>query len=310
MHDIFIRPVSQSVVCITDHVQVHSVTLVFQQATVLECNLDHKVISLCGAMGCDLWTASVWQKHFSANEVIVCTADILLMCLSHSFLRMDQINLLIFDEAHHAKKGHPYARIMRDFYITELEKSKRPRVFGMTASPVDAKVDVIQAAKELEELLHSRIATTTSGSLVALQSRLASEMLLVYPRLPEPFDTPLFQQMRSRFDKITSQNFQQLFKDSRQASSELGAWASDKFWEFALADKQQVRKAEMSIERVHHKNKENRSVCDKPQAWKLLVLFSNLKCHLSDISTENLPGYFICDMCADLRYVQLCFRSV
>jgi endoribonuclease Dicer len=188
---------------------------------------------------------------------------------------MDQISLLIFDEAHHAKKEHPFARIMRDFYITEPDKTKRPRVFGMTASPVDAKVDVIQAAKGLEELLHARIATTKSGSLAAVQSRAATEQRLVYPRLCEPFETPLYQQMWSRFSNITSQNFQRLFTQSKEASSQLGAWASDKVWEFALADEQQARKAEMSIERLYHRNKENRSVRFD---WESLEHFIRLLC--------------------------------
>ena len=40
-----------------------------------------------------------------------------------------------------------YIRIIKDFYLAELDPTKRPKVFGMTASPVDAKVDVVQAAK-------------------------------------------------------------------------------------------------------------------------------------------------------------------
>ena len=47
---------------------------------------------------------------------------------------MDRINLLVFDEAHHAKKDHAYARIIKDFYVP-LPKFQRPKVFGMTASP-------------------------------------------------------------------------------------------------------------------------------------------------------------------------------
>ena len=38
-------------------------------------------------------------------------------------------------------------RIMKDFYRSDIDPEKRPRVFGMTASPVDAKVNVVKAAK-------------------------------------------------------------------------------------------------------------------------------------------------------------------
>jgi endoribonuclease Dicer len=61
-------------------------------------------------MGCDLWAKSTWEKQFAENMVIVCTAEILYQCLMHSFITIDRINLLIFDEAHHAKKNHAYAR--------------------------------------------------------------------------------------------------------------------------------------------------------------------------------------------------------
>lgn len=90
--------------------QVDCVTLVFQQHAVLECNLDQKIDRFCGDMGCDLWSREVWKKHFSANMAIVCTAEVLHQCLMHGFITIDQINILIFDEAHHTKKNHAYAR--------------------------------------------------------------------------------------------------------------------------------------------------------------------------------------------------------
>jgi endoribonuclease Dicer len=42
-------------------------------------------------------------------------------------------------------KNHLY-RIVKDFYLSEPDLTKRPKIFGMTASPVDAKVDVKKAA--------------------------------------------------------------------------------------------------------------------------------------------------------------------
>jgi endoribonuclease Dicer len=61
-------------------------------------------------MNCDLWNKSIWDKIFNDNMAIVCTAEVLHNCLLHAFIRMEDINLLIFDEAHHAKKNHAYAR--------------------------------------------------------------------------------------------------------------------------------------------------------------------------------------------------------
>lgn len=85
-------------------------TLVFQQAAVLRNNLDQNVASFYGAMGPDLWDQPAWDEHLKSNMVIVCTAEILNNALLGAFIKMRQINLLIFDEAHHTKKEHPYAR--------------------------------------------------------------------------------------------------------------------------------------------------------------------------------------------------------
>lgn len=90
--------------------QVDSVTLVFQQTAVLKNNLDQPVTALYGDMGVDLWNKDVWMDNFTKNMVIVCTADIVVQCLLQSYITMEDINLLIFDEAHHAKKEHAYAR--------------------------------------------------------------------------------------------------------------------------------------------------------------------------------------------------------
>lgn len=73
------------------------------------------------------------------------TGDILGNCLTHAFIKMSDINLICFDEAHHAKKNHIYARIIREHYLPSPDERK-PKIFGMTASPVDAKADIIGAA--------------------------------------------------------------------------------------------------------------------------------------------------------------------
>ncbi|CAD6499017.1 BgTH12-04671 [Blumeria graminis f. sp. triticale] len=215
---------------------VDSVQLVFQQHAVLKANLNSPMAMFCGDMGCDLWSKELWENHFQENEIIVCTAEILRQCLHHSFIRIQDINLLIFDEAHHAKKDHAYARIIKDFFATQQADSCLPRIFGMTASPVDARVDVRKAASELETILHCQIATIDDENLLQLSHKNngKTEQLARYASLAPRFKTPLYQQMYDCFFKNKILIKPLLF--SYQASSELGAWCSDQIWLFCLSD--------------------------------------------------------------------------
>ena len=51
---------------------------------------------------------------------------------------MGEIALLILDECHHCKKRHPANLVMQQFWHPAAPGA-RPRIFGMTASPVDTK---------------------------------------------------------------------------------------------------------------------------------------------------------------------------
>lgn len=215
--------------------QVDSVALVFQQYNVLRNELDQPMQHFCGAMGTDHWAKAVWQEHLKNNMVIICTAEILYQCLWRSFIRLDQINLLIFDEAHHAKKNHPYARIIKDFYITEADLSKRPRVFGMTASPVDVRSDFTHAAKELEAMLHCQIATAADLTLLRASVSRPNESVAVYPRLQSPCQTILCQEMEARFGDL--EILTKTFRNAKNATIQLGVWCADQVWSLAMAER-------------------------------------------------------------------------
>jgi endoribonuclease Dicer len=206
----------------------------------------------CGDMGCDLWSRERWKGHFDNNMVIVCTAEVLRQCLHHSFISMHDINLLIFDEAHHAKKDHAYARIIKDFYISHEKDRVLPKVFGMTASPVDARVDIRRAAAELEALLHCEIATAKDGTLAGYTITSKQEQLAKYETLGPTFETPLYQMMFEKFK--TSPIFKKPLLYSHQASRELGAWCSDQVWNYCLTE-DEVKKLLANTEHQYYARK-------------------------------------------------------
>ncbi|KAI5925287.1 RNase3 domain-containing protein [Camillea tinctor] len=220
---------------------VDKVTLVFQQYEVLKANLDVPVGRLYGESNEPIFSYEFWSKQRDDCMVIVCTAAILHQCLHHSFIKMEQINLLIFDEAHHTKKNHPYARIIKDFYADlETLETRRPRVLGMTASPVDAKTDITRAAAELEGLLHSEIATVADPSIFKRSSiNRPEEELIEYAKVQNPFTTPLWQKLHMLVGK--NRAFRKLFTYSKDCTTELGRWCADRVWQLCLTHEEALK---------------------------------------------------------------------
>ncbi|KAF3903015.1 hypothetical protein ABW20_dc0109555 [Dactylellina cionopaga] len=217
---------------------VNSVTLVFQQAAVLECNLDAQVGKYCGEMGTDMWNRQQWEAKLGIEKIFVATADVLFNCLTHSFLKMSDICLLVFDECHHTKKQHAYARIMREFYEPEREEN-RPRIFGMTASPVDARVEVVKAAQQLERLMHSRICTTSDPALMRKFFPRPEELTLEYEGVKNP---PVTQLNKKLFPYRKAKCLAPIFRFIDEvASHDLGAWCTDYIWEVSLTELESSR---------------------------------------------------------------------
>jgi endoribonuclease Dicer len=225
------------------------VALVFQQHAVLECNLDLPIGKFCGEMVDGQWNKEYWTREVDKCMVIVCTAAILQKLLTHSFLRINQINLLVFDECHHAKKNHPYARIIKDFYIKERNVASRPRILGMTASPVDAQTDVSYAAQELETVLHSVIATVPESMLAnsdGVHTDRHTEYQEIYPSLPNPFETTLCAMIKAEMPH--NKLFKKFLSAARNAASELGPWCADRYWQLCLTE-EEVAKLKARSER-------------------------------------------------------------
>ncbi|XP_044463559.1 endoribonuclease Dicer homolog 3-like [Mangifera indica] len=138
-----------------------TVHLVHQQYDVIKINTDCKVEEYYGSKGVDEWTLDCWEKEYDQNDVLVMTPQILLDVLRKAFLRLEMVCFIIIDECHHATKNHPYARVMKEFYH---KSNSKPKVFGMTASPVVRKgvssaMDCEGQISELESILDSQVYT-------------------------------------------------------------------------------------------------------------------------------------------------------
>ncbi|XP_077223182.1 dicer-like 4 isoform X2 [Tasmannia lanceolata] len=159
-----------------------TVHLVQQQAMVIENSTNFKVGRHFGNSK-RLKSHPDWEREIEQLEVLVMTPQILLHNLEHCFIRMEFIALLIFDECHHAQtqNRHPYAQIMKEFY--KASTTKRPRIFGMTASPIIGKggsneMHFSKSINSLEDLLDAEVCSVDDNE--ELESLVASPNTKIY----------------------------------------------------------------------------------------------------------------------------------
>ena len=134
---------------------VDRIPLVHQQSNYIKKQLpDLKVESLTGEMEREQ-PQSVHKKLAERKiDVLVLTHQIFLNVLAtqtNQIIRMSDISVLVFDEAHHCQGNHPYNKIMSQFYHNN-PNSLKPLVLGLSASPA-GELSVERTLLKLEELL-------------------------------------------------------------------------------------------------------------------------------------------------------------
>ena len=136
-----------------------SVPLVYQQSDFIRTETKLNVKNFCGEMGVDFWDRDQWLKELDIGrtDVIVCTPQIFYNCLAHAYLFMDQCSLLIIDECHHARKKHPLNTTLLHFYHSVGKGRDRPKILGLTASPIWNPVNPLKSLEELESNLQASI---------------------------------------------------------------------------------------------------------------------------------------------------------
>ncbi|CAE6478937.1 unnamed protein product [Rhizoctonia solani] len=194
-----------------------------QQGDFLESQLPLRVNKFYGAMGVDYWDRERWAKAFVESDIMVMTAQVLHDLLNHAHWSIDRILLLVFDEAHHCNKNHVYAQIMRTHYH-HCPIGERPRIFGMTASPIFNIRNPVQSLAQLQENMDAKILAVRDNVLeLALNAPKPQEFLMEcpspdpdYPDYPVPnmwsivtaFESLMFpdpddaKELTSRFDHV------------------------------------------------------------------------------------------------------------
>ena len=201
----------------------------------------------------DIEDAALWHREWSQAQALVMTPQILLNILKVGFMKMSNISLLIFDEAHHCSGDHTYVHIMRDYY-KQSPMEDRPRIFGMTASPLSGKsnseLKVNQDIQELQDTMMSKI-VTVDPELIDFYAPRASTIFLFYsaqhfiynlsqihqfmvnPSSISSISDPVYKFMiyhRHLLYQLKSPKSDKFIRDGDFIKEELGVWLSGKFF--------------------------------------------------------------------------------
>ncbi|CEJ61633.1 hypothetical protein PMG11_10161 [Penicillium brasilianum] len=248
----------------------------FLAPTVALCLQQHDVIAsqipsvktrvLIGADNVDRWTEqAIWNNALKDIRVVCSTHAVLSDALNHGFVRMSQLALLVFDEAHHCTRGHPANKIMQYHYhpaLSKLGPDAVPRILGLTASPIvrsnPKELRMIEAnlnavcrtpRKHRSELLRHvhrpRLECIPYPPYEIEQGVVGSRLLPSLAKFVKAYDIqedPYFGMIKERPEKAaeaekilrTGQTFcsEQLTKFLERAYhmyAELGGWAADYF---------------------------------------------------------------------------------
>lgn len=171
---------------------VPKVTLVEQQGNYLAKHTPLRIIKLHGALDISLTDRQGWRKRFAEHDVFVMTAQIFLNLLTHSLWSIDKVSLMVFDECHHARKNHPYNGIMREYFQLN-PPSQRPKIFGMTASPIWNLKDAVGSLAMLEANMDAKVVGVRAQvDELAEHSPKPVEIIKEYPHPPEECDYPSY----------------------------------------------------------------------------------------------------------------------
>ena len=203
-------------------------------------------------MGVDDWDEAIWENEFNTFNVLVMTAQIFLNLLSHSYITLSKVNLLIFDECHHAKKKGPYRQIMQCF--SDCPQRPLPKVMGLTASIVNGKVKPYKLESEIQKLERTLRSTceTSQDEDVEKYAAKPKELVLIYPSQSTDENTNiLIGKMSevlkpgirflcdcrvSRIDENAHWYAKFALRECKETLDELGPWAAFKVAEYLIED--------------------------------------------------------------------------
>lgn len=105
------------------------IVLAKQQAEAARGVFSYNVAVITGEDNVDNFDDAEWRKYLDENEILVMTAQCFCDGVSRRHIKLEQVNVLILDECHHARKGHVFHQIMQHFKDKNMDHC---RVIGLS----------------------------------------------------------------------------------------------------------------------------------------------------------------------------------
>lgn len=105
------------------------------------------------------WSERRYHEEFDKNQVFVATAQLFVDAVKHSFISIEQLNVIIFDECHHGRMNHPYHELMKQFKY--IQPAKQPRIVGLSGMLIGISSSLTENSvdKELKALESTFLST-------------------------------------------------------------------------------------------------------------------------------------------------------
>lgn len=214
----------------------------------------------------DHWSSvATWQAALLNVRVVVSTPQVLYDALIHGFIILQDLALIVFDEAHHCTKNHVMNKTMRDFYhpLASTKPNALPHVLGLTATPgkdskameaVERNLNAVCRAPrvrvdELQSHVHRptlhRIRYAQDAFLASPVLAALSSVIDHYDIEKDPYvrflraDKRQAQQQALRTVRLTRntktlEHLRQLKAAAEDILSQLGRWAVDHYFRISI----------------------------------------------------------------------------